>query len=352
MELNLHLMENKKWKINISDDYSEIKDNKFVLNIELIEINKIQEPYIILPDAHEVSKVKESILTKGFLHPILVFKENNNYILADGTHRIEALQQLKCNLIPVLIIKREEAVLDSWVKILKSKSPPYKSIYKKVSPNQRKNIIHQEYDLLSIDSLLELQHRNDVIAVYSDGKNVHVFSNKDQTNRLEHLRLMKYFDEVLDHEDKEYTLISKTDEKQFNYNKYLMIPPPNDVLNDLDYLIKNKDLRIPKAFRIQIPIRLVHIPISVEVLKLDLKSAIEHVTISINECITSFSTIFLKLSFSKSLDISWYYHILLIGSKMSFLSDLEVNSKEAKRIKDFFDPIKLIESESLELTTS
>ena len=52
-----------------------------------------------------------------------------------------------------------------------------------------------------------------------------------------------------------------------------------------------------------------------------------------------YQSFFLKLSFSKSLDISWYYHILLIGSRENFLKD--VSNEERDLINQLLDNVSL-----------
>ena len=73
MKLIISLTNLSKWHTEISNDYFENQE-EVSLNLGLIEVSKIQQPYLVLPDESEVTSVKESILKNGFTHPILVFK--------------------------------------------------------------------------------------------------------------------------------------------------------------------------------------------------------------------------------------------------------------------------------------
>ena len=143
---------------------------------------------------------------------------------------------------------------------------------------------------------------------------------------------------TLDSDDKKYTLISKLEEEEFNFSKYLMIPPPQDAL-EFEQLVLFSELRRPKAFRIRTPIRLVHLPIPIEILQKERNNGMERLQFIINQKLKDFKSIFLKLSFSKSLDISWYYHILLIGSRENFLKD--VSNEERDLINQLLDNVSL-----------
>jgi hypothetical protein len=282
-------------------------------------------------------------MKKGFLHPILVTEHDDYWILADGTHRKKALEQLGCKFIPALIIK-ESLRRDTWVRLFNGRMQTYKNVYKKLSPHQRKNITHLEFDIVDMESLINYQYQEDLIALLKDGYHFHVFLNKEPGNRLDHLKLIKIFDETFSTEKTSHMMVSKANEQEFNFNEYMLLPSPIDQLKDLEYLVKYPELRRSRASRAIIPIRLLHLPIDHSLLQLTYDEIIESVQVKIDKFIKEeqFRSIFLKLSVIKTLDISWYYHILLIGSKDTFLAEVDEQSKG--KIESLLEMIEEIET--------
>lgn len=336
--MTLSLANKITWKLQLSEhyklyseNYPDIKQNNLEIHIDLIPIDKIHEHEVELPNKNEIDSIVDSIQRKGFLHPILVTEHNDYWILADGTHRKKALEKLNCKFIPAIILKDSDSIRrDTWVRIFNSRMPSYKQFYKKLSPHQRKNIVHKQFDIIHIETLIEYQYKEDLIAVYKDGTFFHVFLNKEFTNRLDHLKLIKIFDQTFDSDDKSYIMVSKANEKEFNFNEYILLPSPIDSLKDLEYLVKYKELRRSRASRVIIPLRLIHIPLDYKILKLSKEEAEDAFENIFQNYLKQdlFRTIFLKLSITKSLDISWYYHILLIGTIESFLTDVPEEEKE------------------------
>ena len=91
---------------------------------------------------------------------------------------------------------------------------------------------------------------------------------------------------------------------------------------------------------------MVHFPISIDLLKQERTKALPELSKYLESKLETFNTIFLKLSFSKSLDISWYYHILLVGDKESFLNDV-LDEKEKILIRQLLDPVVKQESKEI-----
>ena len=343
MDLILNLDESS-WKLKLSDDYTEVQDDRISLRLDLLEIEKIKQPYTEMSEHKEVEYVMSSIKRDQFLHPIFVFRtESKNMVLADGAHRIQALKEMGCSLVPSIILDEKTTRKDSWIKLFHSKVPSYKLVYKYIAPNQRKHIIHQQFDLLSIDTLIDYQYRKNILAIYKDAENIHIFSFKNlkDSNRKEKLQLIKMLDQILDTESqgKSYAIVTKANEDQFNYYSYLMIPPPSDSI-ELDLLIKFPELRRPKAFCIKPAIRMVYLPISVGLLKNKRKEAISELKQAVNARLPDFKTIYLKLSFSKSLDLSWYYQILIICSLQNFLTDVVDSEKDL--LQDLLEGVELL----------
>ena len=59
-----------------------------VIEITLIVIGDRQRE----PDRNHIGSLKESILSKGILHPPVVIKEGTAYRLIAGAHRLEAMR--------------------------------------------------------------------------------------------------------------------------------------------------------------------------------------------------------------------------------------------------------------------
>lgn len=330
MDFLFNLANKYQWKFTLNElyqsekyfkDRDEVNETNLELYLDIIPIDKIfQHEETSSTGNKELENVKKSIETNGFLHPILVTEHKDYYVLADGTHRKKALEQLQCKFVPALIIK-ESFRRDTWVRVFSGKTPSYRNVYKKLSPHQRKNITHLEFDIIDFDTLINYQYREDLIALFKDGYHVHVFLNKEHANRLDHLKLIKIFDQTFTSEDLNYMMVSKANEQEFNFNEYLLLPSPIDNLKDLEYLVKYPELRRTRASRAIIPLRLIHLPVPHIILQKTYDEIVEyiHKIILSNIENNKFRSVFLKLSVDKTIDISWFYHILLLGSVDSFM---------------------------------
>ncbi len=347
MDFILNLANKYHWKITLNELYQsekyfehqdDVNEENLELKLDIIPLDKIYEHEETSSTTTELETVKKSIEQNGFLHPIVVTENQDYWILADGTHRKKALEQLNCKYVPALVIK-ESFRRDTWVRVFNGPIASYKNVYKKLSPHQRKNITHLEFDIIDFDTLINYQYKEDLIALVKDGYNIHVFLNKEYAHRLEHLKLIKTFDEVFSEKPKNYMMVSKANEHEFNFNEYLLLPSPIDQLKDLEYLVRYPELRRTRASRAIIPLRLVHLPIDYEILKLSSEEIVDHLykTLQTNMEQDLLRSIFLKLSLVKSLDISWYYHILLIGDKDNFIHYLD--EKDAKKIETLLESI-------------
>ena len=350
MDFILNLANKYQWKFVLNELYQSEKyfesqpnvdENNLELFLDIIPLDKIYEHEVPASNTNELENLKDSIIKNGFLHPIVVTEHDNYWILADGTYRKKALEQLSCKYVPALVIK-EYFRRDTWVRVFNERIPTYKNVYKKLSPHQRKNITHLEFDIVDFDSLINYQYKEDLIALVKDGYHIHVFLNKEFTNRLDHLKLIKVFDQTFSEGFNNYMMVSKANEHEFNFNEYLLLPSPIDQLRDLEYLVKYPELRRTRASRAIIPLRLIDLPVDHSVLALSLDEIIEHFYSLISNNIEKqmLRSIFLKLSVVKSLDISWYYHILLIGDKDNFIKELD--PKDSKKVELLLESIEEI----------
>ena len=91
----------------------EYQDRIQELNIDKIEPNKSNPRERF--NEEEEDELIESILTKGILNPIIVYKssEHNKYIILDGERRYRACKKLNIREIPARILVREPNILES-----------------------------------------------------------------------------------------------------------------------------------------------------------------------------------------------------------------------------------------------
>src|SRR5690606_115482 len=91
----------------------EYQDRIEDLSIELIEVNPFN-PRERFNEAEE-DELIDSILAKGILNPIIVYKksESDRYIIIDGERRYRACRKLNIKSIPARILLREPTVLES-----------------------------------------------------------------------------------------------------------------------------------------------------------------------------------------------------------------------------------------------
>ena len=353
MDFILNLANKYQWKITLNELYQSekyfehqpnVNENNLELYLDIIPLEKIFEHEVVATStSKELESVKQSIEKNGFLHPIVVTENKDYWILADGTHRKKALEQLNCKYVPALVIK-ESFRRDTWVRVFNGKISSYKNVYKKLSPHQRKNITHLEFDIVDFDSLINYQYKEDLIALVKDGYHIHVFLNKEFANRLDHLKLVKIFDQTFSENNMNYMMISKANEYEFNFNEYLLLPSPIDQLKDLEYLVRYPELRRTRASRAIIPLRLIYLPIDYSILKMSYDEIVEHVYRKMQDNFEKdmFRSIFLKLSVVKSLDISWYYHILLIADKTRFIKDLDEKDTKIEVLLESIDEVKAL----------
>ena len=100
------------------------------------------------------------------------------------------------------------------------------------------------------------------------------------------------------------------------------------------------ELRRTRASRAIIPLRLIQLPIDITTLQKSYDEIIEYFNKLIIENLAQhkFRSLFPKLSVVKSLDISWYYHILLIADKERFIKELD--HSEAQKIEALLESIE------------
>jgi ParB family chromosome partitioning protein len=95
------------------DPFIEYQDKIEDLNIDLIEVNQFN-PRERFNEAEE-DELIDSILAKGILNPIIVYKksESNKYVIIDGERRYRACRKINIKSIPARILLREPTVIES-----------------------------------------------------------------------------------------------------------------------------------------------------------------------------------------------------------------------------------------------
>lgn len=91
----------------------EYQDKILEINIEKIERNKFNPRERF--NEEEEDELIESILNKGILNPIIVYrrKDDGKYIILDGERRYRACKKLNIRTIPARVLVREPDVLES-----------------------------------------------------------------------------------------------------------------------------------------------------------------------------------------------------------------------------------------------
>lgn len=95
------------------DPFIEYQDRIEDLSIDLIEANQFN-PRERFNESEE-DELIDSILAKGILNPIIVYKKTktNKYVIIDGERRYRACRKLNIKSIPARILLREPTVLES-----------------------------------------------------------------------------------------------------------------------------------------------------------------------------------------------------------------------------------------------
>lgn len=139
MDFILNLANKYHWKITLNELYQsekyfehqdDVNETNLELKLDIIPIDKIFEHEVTSSNNTELENLKKSIEKEGFLHPIVVTEHKDYWILADGTYRKKALEQLDCKYVPALVIK-ESFRRDTWVRVFNGRIPSYKNVYKK-----------------------------------------------------------------------------------------------------------------------------------------------------------------------------------------------------------------------------
>jgi hypothetical protein len=347
MDLKLKLGHNYSWNFSVSDFHPFNENTNVTLQLEVIPSSNLYEHEAViesLTNAEQkgylsLKKLQGHILENGFLHPVLAhyLHSSNKWVLADGTHRLKAMNELKSKCIVGLKLLKENYQRDCWIKALSSLN---QSDCRQILDNLQK-----KYNNLSIreihsqDKNIPYNHvYNPNLLAYINTPNLaYEILDKNPGDRLIHLQLIKELDSIFDNEDKDYKTKS---ELSLETDSFLLLPPPIDETNDMSYLVDNKELRRIKGSRTVLDVRPVYFGIPFEILQRSESEILNYLAERIDDNLNrkAIGTIYPKKSFTTSLDPSWYYHTLLIGDKRLFFKEARTEG-ERKNLENFFTPV-------------
>lgn len=368
MEIKLILAQKYVWKFIISDRHSTAPNFDFEIHLDLISVSSLvkHENILILPNQGQksssrtpiVTELTQSILKNGFYYPVLATysKSKKLWIIADGTHRQEAMKELNSRWILGTILKRDTFQRKSWIKVFLSEAPDIEYFLNsmaynglepiKISLKVRDNILHQKgisiqrikESALTMKELATFQFESNFLCAYRKDNSFVILRNLKPENRLKHLEIIKKIDDNLDRKNKNYLTVSEIEKSQLDF---LFLPPPLDSQNDIDYLVQNESLRRVKGSRTVVPSRLIHLPIPFEILQLSREQSIEGIKEIIDNLVETndFGSIVLSKNETSSFNNSWYDHCLLVGSRRSFFKSLPLD--EITKLEMNFDTLKV-----------
>ena len=348
MDITLNLGKQYTWKFAVSEFHPIKVRNSLTLQLEAIPVSNLFEHEAVIEYLSNteqkgypsISSLKQNILEKGFLHPILAHYLNSskNWVLADGTHRLKAMESLKSKFILGMNLLEDNYTRDCWIKTLPAlDTSDWQRTLGWLKTNHEKNISLRTVPLQERSEFLCEELEPDVLAYINTTEQGYELIDKHPEDRKTHLELIKEIDDKIDHPDKDYkTRLEVSVEK----DSFLLLPPPIDKVNDFMYLVENKELRRVKGSRTILDVRMVYFSVPFEVLQSSEGEIYSYLADRINKNIAEMviGTIYPKKSFTTSLDPSWYYHTLLIGDKRLFFKEAQTNG-ERENLENFFTPV-------------
>lgn len=345
MDLTLNLGQRYTWKFALSEFHPVKRQNSLKLQLKAIPVSNLFEHEAVLEHLSNaeqkgypsIESLKKNILEKGFLHPILAhyLNSSNKWVLADGTHRLKAMEALKSKFLLGLNLLKENYTRDCWIKTLPALDSSETLEWLKT--NYKKNISIKTLPFQERLDLLCDEIEPEVLAYINTTDQGYEIIDKHPEDRKAHLQLIKEIDDKLDHPDKDYkTRLEVSVEK----DSFLLLPPPIDKVDDFMYLVDNEQLRRVKGSRTLLDVRIVYFPVPFDVLQTSETEIYSYVANEINKNLSEnvIGTIYPKKSFTMSLDPSWYYHTLLIGDKRLFFKEAKTE-KEKENLENFFTPV-------------
>lgn len=293
----------RKWELC----FKGISSNRYQVALDLPEISKVVEHEIVLLESY-LDDLVDSIRVAGFLDPILVTPSNGGYVVADGTHRLYALKQIKIQdkidllHIPVAVLHENWFVRKAWAMVFEEGV-------------RNLSVIEKEWNLIptnieSEENIWASFDRGTVSAIVRSGSKSFLVEESSRSREL-FLKNVKRIDSIIGMPDR-YLIASEALKSGFDW---VMLAPPVDRLGDMRILVKNAKLRRRKGSRTIVPIRLMYLPLSVGLLRLPKERAIKKITMKIDECIET-NKVTLALPGFETFAVcrqSWDHYILIMN---------------------------------------
>lgn len=318
MTYQLQLGDFYSWKLRskLPQDYTKKVKLELVSPFDVIPHERPVAHALAQHSTSELERVMLSIKKNGFIHPILASfePELNKWALADGTHRVKAMQNLRSHWVPTMVLEENNFDRQTWVKTFPQATT--ESFLKKIQD------FCQEQKLLCKQTRLEkpveeLHTDPDLIAYYHHNDTTWHIKDPRHTERFQHLQLIRQIDDLADTPAKTYITQAEIHQQPPHW---LLVPPPRDELGDMKLLIQHPQLRRPKGSRTMISVRPVHFPIAYGGLQKNYRQSLTEVAKAIDQVLQekALGVLHVKDNLNSVLDESWYGHDLLVGHKDLF----------------------------------
>lgn len=299
---------NRKWRFF----FKGISENQYQIDLDLAETSQIIEHEVVLLESY-LDELIDSIRVEGFLDPILVTSSNGGYVVADGTHRLYALKQIrkqdKIDVLhtPVAVLYENWFDRKAWAMIFEKGIKNLRKIQKK------RNLIPATVE--SEQNIWGFFKRGTISAIVR--KNGESFIVEESSKSREcFLRNTKKIDSLLGFPDR-YTTPSEALKSNFDW---AILAPPDDNRGDMKILVENTELRRRKGSRTIVPIRLMYLPLTIDQLRMSKQEVIERMIMRIEECV-EMNKVALTLPTFKTFAVcrqQWDHHILIMDKDIVF----------------------------------
>ena len=348
MNLTLFIGNSYSWKFTTSEVQSAVGKENVTIKLEVIPLSNLFEHEEVLDNIinadqkgyPSLTTLKQDIIKRGFLHPVLAqyLQQSRKWVLADGTHRLKAMQSLDSKFIVGMKLKKENYRRDCWVKTLPNcpkfnyflpleilkRNYPKTIIINTVSPEERATFLAQNC-------------KHDLLAYINSSNQAYEVINRCPEDRFTHLKIIKEIDALFESSEKDY---KTRDELTIDHDSFILLPPPIDEEHDMSYLVDHEKLRRMKGSRTVLAVRPVYFSIPFDMLQQSENEIYNYLAEGINESLanSSLGTIYTNKSSITSLDPSWYSHTLLVGNKRFLLLEAS-NEIEKNNLENLFIPL-------------
>ncbi|MHA1839324.1 MAG: hypothetical protein ACTSYO_05115 [Candidatus Ranarchaeia archaeon] len=307
----------RSWEFSAAPE----KHLEYKIFLELCEIDRILGHEKTLPDSDMIFNLADSVWTEGFLHPILVTETSNQYVIADGTHRVMVLNRLKSKMrisslnIPLVNLSKSGYRRESWALVYGEKITSLRKVL------LRYDII--KTNKLTYDEIIGLFGQGDVAVIFRIDQEFGMIKSSPFP-RHDFLKVIKSIDQEIG-EPLRYDTIEHSLSTGENF---VIFAPPQDSLGDMKVLVRHPSLQRCKGSRTMVPVRPMYLPIPFSVLcrpKTDVENEIQRL---ITDLITQ-KQIVLVSPGTRSLDFCGdvFDHFLLVFHRELFEKKIDALSR-------------------------